>query len=302
MTFVTVSGFFAPSSPKRPLNFVVLKYFLLGLLISNSIESILIIPKILDVLDERRIQSKELQEINIKKEELKELLAEKHREEQGLVKEEEREVKTVLKKVQQSEKEIEAAMKATEEAYEREQERKHASERKTHHKTGHEEDMAEGEEYEDEEEGEEEAKHSKDHHKTAKQHEKEEEQHVTVRKRPQRLETGTNYVAVFMLFYGSTTLCLGMTAIFKESALLLAGLISVSCLGIATLISAGFSIIMILSCCKDILIALLTYKYRDMIVSSDMPLPTAVGVASGAEMGAAYDPVNLQMPQQVSYS
>ena len=95
----------------------------------------------------------------------------------------------------------------------------------------------------------------------------------------------------------------GLMSILKESALLLAGLIGVSVLGILTLISAGFSLIMLMSCSKDILIVLLTYKYRDMIVTSDSPLAAGVNAPGvGVDMtGNPYDPNAVQMPQQVSF-
>lgn len=85
---------------------------------------------------------------------------------------------------------------------------------------------------------------------------------------------------------------------------MLACLIGVSVLGILILISAGFSLIMIMSCSKDIIIALLTYKYRDMIVTSDSPLPTAANIAGAGGIGMTgnlYDPNTMQMPQQVSF-
>lgn len=53
---VEVSELFAPQAGKRPANFVVLKYFLLGMLISNGIESIFIIPKTLSIMDENEEQ------------------------------------------------------------------------------------------------------------------------------------------------------------------------------------------------------------------------------------------------------
>lgn len=300
MAVMHVTSFFAPASPKRPVNFIVIKYFLLGLLISNSIESILIIPKILDVLDQTRIQVKELETINIKKEELRELVSEKEREQKELMKEEFREVKKVVQKTKQVLEEIDKEIKDEKEEEFEENEEKEHQEGKNHHSrkgNNHEEDMEE----EEEEEEEEKKEHAGGHHDKSKKP-GEHKKHITVRKRPQRKETGANYVAVFMLFYGSVTLCLGLCAIFRESALLLAGLIGVSIVGILILISAGFSLIMIMSCSKDIVITVLTYKFRDMIVTSDSPLPTAANVAAAAGADVMYDPNVIQMPQQVSYS
>jgi len=247
MPGVYVTKFFAPANPKRPANFVVIKYFLLGLLISNSIESILIIPKILDVRDESKILAKEMDEIEIKREEVKDLVVEKEREIELIQKEKERELKVLLAKG--------------------------FLEKSPGPGPGSEEE----EELEEEEEAE------------GKEEEKGEWE---VRKRPQRKETGTNPVAVFMLFYGSVTLCLGVTAVFKESAILLAGLIAVSVAGIVTILSASFSLLMIMSIVKDIIIAGLTYYYRMMIVMSDNPNPGAVpgvGVMPGQEGNLVVD-------------
>ena len=55
---VEVTEFFGPN--KRPTNFIVLKYFLLGMLISNGIESILIVPKTLNMMDENEEQLQKL--------------------------------------------------------------------------------------------------------------------------------------------------------------------------------------------------------------------------------------------------
>jgi len=264
---VYVTKFFGPTNPKRPANFVVIKYFLLGLLISNSIESILIIPKILDVLDQSRIQVKELEEINIKRDELKELVSEKEKELDEIEEERNREIKLLLKEK--------------------------ANRRKT----------PEEEEEEEEEEEAFERQHGKGQRKESKKEEEEEEHAPEVRKRPQRKETGANAVAVFMLFYGSVTLCLGVTAVFKESALLLAGLIGVSGLGIVTLISAGFSLIMIMSCIKDIIILGLSVYYRNMIVLSDAPIPPGVAAPGGLMPQTGVDaygnPVGYVDPTQV---
>ena len=299
MTLVTVSAFFAPTNPKRPANFVVLKYFLLGLLISNAIESILIIPKIMDVLDQERIQTKELEEINIKKEELEGLVAEKESEMKQYEKERDREVNVLLK--HRPEEEVEGVvvqegdkvLEAVEVDYDEELPEERKGKSKHHNKKQHHEEH-EGHEKHD--------KHGK--HEESEEHEK----HPEVRKRPQRKETGANLVAVFMLFYGSITLCLGVTAVFRESALLLAGLIGVTALGILILISAEFSLIMIMSCCKDILIGLMSYKYRDMIVTSDAPaIPGPASATDGSAAAAnnpfVADPYSAgQMPQQVAYS
>ena len=67
---------FAPQAGKRPTNFVVLKYFLLGMLFSNGIESILIIPKTLSLMENNEIELEKLanlyEEHDLFKEELKE--------------------------------------------------------------------------------------------------------------------------------------------------------------------------------------------------------------------------------------
>lgn len=255
MPGVYVSKFFAPANPKRPANFVVVKYFLLGLLISNSIESILIIPKILDVRDESKILAKEMDEIQIKREEVKDLVVEKEREIELIEKEKERELKVLLAKEARGGK--------------------------------HQKSVAEEEEEEEYEEEEEEYRGKGKHEKP-----EEEENEWEVRKRPQRKETGTNPVAVFMLFYGSVTLCLGVTAVFKESAILVAALIAVSVAGIVTILSASFSLLMIMSIVKDIIIAGLSYYYRMMIVMSDNPTPgvgPGVGVMPGQEGNLVVD-------------
>lgn len=200
------SSFFSPTNPKRPANFVVFKYFLLGLLISNSIESILIIPKILDVLDQNKMQVHEIEEVKVKRAEVASFIAERKAEVKELKKELE-EKRLNAKEERQLEEKIEQIDR---------------------------------------------------------------DEHVEVRRKPQKKDTGTNPVAVFMLFYGAVTLCLGIVGIFRELPLLIAILIGVSFLGIVVLVSAGFSLIMLLSVSKDCIIACLAYKVRDMIVSSDL--------------------------------
>lgn len=259
---VFVSTFFAPCAPKRPANFIVLKYFLLGLLISNSIESILIIPKILDVLDQSAIQARELEEMDIKRTELKELVAEKEKEAQVFEKEKQRELDVLLQKASQGQ-----------------------------HRNQEEESEEEEEEMEHRGQGAKEHHGKKVHHSRvlAKQHGKKnhnKSDHPEVRKRPQRLETGNNLVAVFMLFYGSATLCLGIPAIFKESVQLLRVLMYLSCLGTLTLVSAKFSLLMLMSVVKDMAIAALTYQYVQMIVASTPPTDASAGVLGGQAAGA----------------
>lgn len=206
-----VTSFFAPRNPKRPINFIVIKYFLLGLLISNSIESILIIPKILDVLDQTRIQVKELEEINIKKEELKELVTEKEREQKDLMKEEIREVKAVVHKTKEVLDEMNKEIKEEEEErFEEDEEKEHANGKNHHQRHGNNQE----EDFEEEEE--EEEKNGQHHENKTKKKPEDHKRHITVRKRPQRKETGANYVAVFMLFYGSVTLCLGELSSFRS--------------------------------------------------------------------------------------
>jgi len=53
---VEVTEVFAPQAGKRCANFVVLKYFLLGMLFSNAIESILIVPKTLSLMEENEVE------------------------------------------------------------------------------------------------------------------------------------------------------------------------------------------------------------------------------------------------------
>lgn len=246
---VFVSSFFAPANPKRPANFVVLKYFLLGLLISNSIESILIIPKILDVLDQNKMQHKELEESNIKRSELKELVQEAESEVKEINRERDRELKRM--------EELQAEFLKGVESESNRRERENLESKHGKNPGGH--------------------KGTKEGHKK--------EKHPTVHKKPQKKDTGTNPVAVFMLFYGSTTLCLGVTAIFYEKVLLITILIGVSCLGTVTLISANFSLLLILSVAKDVIIAGLSFKYRQMIVESENPIIPGQMAAGGMAAG-----------------
>jgi len=231
-----VSNFFNPKTPTRPANFVVVKYFLLGLLISNSIESILIIPKILDVLDTNDAQHTELHGLNGK---IKALEA----------KETEEANKEMAKNAKKAAVEIE-------ETFEREKPKEHLKSAEKG-KEGKKED------------------HKKKHH------------HTLTRRAPKR-STDTNFVAVFMLFYGSVTLCLGVVGIFKEQQSLLMGLLGVTFLGVLILISAGFSLIMLLSVSKDCLIAAICFKYLDMIKKSDllMPQEDPQAAVAGGDMAA----------------
>ena len=252
---VFVSSFFAPANPKRPANFVVLKYFLLGLLISNSIESILIIPKILNVMDQHKMQEKELDEVNIKRVEVKELV--KEREERMLEKEkeDEREQERMMQVIAKG---LHPGPKPTTRGHEARPKTKHPNRNRNKEEEEEEEEREKEHEEGEEEEEEEEEELEKNQHKVPE-----------VRRKPQKKETGTNFVAVFMLFYGSVTLCLGTTAVYKENALLVTILMGVSGVGTVVLISAGFSILMLLSVTKDCLIAGLSYFYRQMIIESD---------------------------------
>lgn len=277
MTGVTVSPFFAPSTSKRPPNFVVVKYFLLGLLISNSIESVLIIPKILDVLDQSEIQTKRFQEMDVKRAEVKELLEEKQRESASFHRERDREFQILEEARGKQRVSGKDEKHGDEEKGETHAER--AKTKKHHLRKSHREEESDDETREEEEEAEEEAaaeEETDEREAEKKAEEKEKQVHREVHKRPQRFETGNNYVAVFMLFYGSTTLCLGVPAIFKESVRLLQGLIGVSCFGILILVSSKFSIIMIMSVIKDITIVALTLYYIQMISSTDAPAVATV--------------------------
>jgi len=60
---VDVTEVFAPQAGKRPANFVVLKYFLLGMLFSNAIESILIVPKTLSLMEDNEEELEKLARI-----------------------------------------------------------------------------------------------------------------------------------------------------------------------------------------------------------------------------------------------
>lgn len=60
---VEVTEIFAPQAGKRPANFVVLKYFLLGMLFSNAIESILIVPKTLSLMEDNEEELEKLARI-----------------------------------------------------------------------------------------------------------------------------------------------------------------------------------------------------------------------------------------------
>ena len=278
--FVYVSAFFAPAVPKRPPNFVVVKYFLLGLLISNSIESILIIPKILDVLDQSAIQAKALEEMDIKRAEVKELVAEKQTEEKDLQRERERELKVLLNEKGKSQNPNERENGENENENESEEEEEEAFSPQHHTKKGGQ-------------------RGQKNHHskgesgsasEKAREEAKSESEAISkeIRKRPQRLETGNNYVAVFMLFYGSSTLCLGVPAIFKESVRLLQALMVLSCVGTLILVSSKFSLIMIMSVVKDAIIAALTFYYIMMIQQSTPPGDQyATGPTTGGPVDAS---------------
>lgn len=81
---VEVTEMFSPSAAHRPANFIVLKYFLLGMLISNGIESILIVPKTLSMMDENEEQLQKLDEIYAEHDQFKAQLEAYNREFQQL--------------------------------------------------------------------------------------------------------------------------------------------------------------------------------------------------------------------------
>lgn len=99
---VEVTEVFAPQAGKRPVNFVVLKYFLLGMLFSNGIESILIIPKTLSLMEDNEIQLEKLANLYDEHDAFKQQLKEYSELSHNVVKQQEESFDTLLGEGHQS--------------------------------------------------------------------------------------------------------------------------------------------------------------------------------------------------------
>lgn len=93
---VEVTEVFAPQAGKRPINFIVLKYFLLGMLFSNGIESILIIPKTLSLMEDNEIQLEKLANLYDEHDMFKQQLKEYSELSHAVVKEQEESFNTLV--------------------------------------------------------------------------------------------------------------------------------------------------------------------------------------------------------------
>jgi len=213
---VEVTELFAPQAGKRPVNFIVLKYFLLGMLISNGIESILIVPKTLTMMDENEEQLQRIDEIEQEHDEFKLELQRIDRMVESIQNREHHELKEI------ETKEPSNAREQGKEAH-----------RKVHKVK----------------------KAKSPDHKRRGETKEEEESNVDTNR----------VVEVLLLMYGVITLGIGLFSVFKEHAKLLMVFIAVVALGLVVLFFSGLTLIVFMAILNDIIIALISFTYLQML-------------------------------------
>lgn len=229
-----VTEVFAPQAGRRPPNFVVLKYFLLGMLISNGIESILIVPKTLSMMDDNEEQLQKIDNIEQDHEALKLEL---------------RHYDKLLEK-----------LKAGDHEAVRELEHK-ISKVNTHHesppkKTAHHTKVAEHHV----------PKGEKGDKESTKVEKKKKHVKTLEEEREEVYEVDTNKVVeILLLVYGILTLTMGLVAVFKENTKLLLAFIVTVALGLVVLFFSGLTLIVFMAILNDVIIALISFKYFQML-------------------------------------
>ena len=244
---VEVSEIFAPAAGKRPANFVVLKYFLLGMMFSNAIESILIVPKTLSLMEENQEQLEHLASLM---------------EEHDAFKQELHELSLVNKKVLESEKKNFNSM--------------------TH---------------EGDDEGEESSTHLQTAvgHPTAKKKKSHNKITFEASEEPMGGKANEKMIEYLLMIYGIVTMAIGIFAVYRENDKLLMLFIGTTALGLIVLFFSGLTLIVFMAILNDIIIALISFKYLQLMtqaVPADYmnggPIPTS-GMAGAAFPEPAYN-------------
>ncbi|KAI1286652.1 hypothetical protein HDE_10362 [Halotydeus destructor] len=239
MEVEVTSPFLEPA--QRSTNFVVLKFFLLGMLISNGIESILIVPKTLSMMDDNEEKVRKLDLIYVQHDAFKAQLDEYSQLVDTVRQEEHQDIEKL------SQHNVKQAVKG--------HNKSHPAASPGHHKA----------------------------HRPRKviipAHKKDEQ------------EVDTNRVVeVSLLVYGLLTLGLGIFSVFKENAKLLLVFIGVVALGLIMLFFSGLTLLVFMAVLNDIIIALISFKYYQMLISPVVDSNPMGSVQQTQYMEAAYNP------------
>lgn len=232
---VEVSEVFGPAVGKRPANFVVLKYFLLGLMFSNAIECILIVPMTLSMMHENREQLEHLASIY---------------EEHDAFKQELHDISLLNKKVVHLQKETFNVM---------------TGEGLDEHEAG----LSEGP--------------AGDHNtKTISKHRKHNKVTFEESQEPLGGTINAQMNEYILLVYGIVTMAMGILAVFKEHEKLLMIFMGTTVFGLVDLFFAGLTLIVFMAILNDVIIALVSFKFLQMM-RAPVPVdyygnPAGVGV------------------------
>lgn len=239
---VEVTELFAPQAGKRPANFIVLKYFLLGMLISNGIESIFIIPKTLSIMDENEVQLDKLEKIYREHDEFKAQLHEFRGLVNGEIKEQKDTFDTLIgdKRVEIGEHPAQTGGSNP------------IARRKGHHSG----DVG------------------------------------LPMKKEEPFGEPNKLVEWMLLLYGIITLALGIFSVFKEHDKLLMVFIGAVAVGLVILFFSGLTLVVFMAILNDIIIAIISFKYLQLMQAPVEADPYAYpAMATAGPYG--------QVPQQV---
>jgi len=234
---VEVTEPFGPQTGKRPTNFVVLKYFLLGMLISNGIESIFIVPKTLSMMDDNEEKIQKLDDIYMEHEAFKAKLSEYHR----MV---ERRERNKYDKI-----------------------------------GGHIKDSL-----------------NKLENATAEKNHRLRKIAIPTPSTDKDNVDTNRLVEVMLLLYGVVTMAMGIYAVFKESDKLLLAFIGVVCLGLVMLFFSGLTLLVFMAVLNDVIIALISFKYYQMLVYQCDEAYGATAAAQQYGDASVYNTVDLNAP------
>lgn len=249
---VEVSEIFSPAAGKRAANFVVLKYFLLGMMFSNAIESILIVPKTLSLMEENQRQLEHLG-----------MLMEEHEEFKGEL----HELTLVSQKAMEGQKELFNAFTGGAE------ENRKRLEQKT-----------------------EEPAVVKKKHRTRITFEDDTE--------PMGGRKNEKMIEYMLLIYGIVTMASGIVAVFKELDKLLILFIGTTTLGLVVLFFSGLTLIVFMAILNDVIIALVSFKYWQMMttpVTAEYMYGGPISVGTGLPSAFPEPAYNVDLNQPATY-
>lgn len=245
---------FAPAAGKRPANFIVLKYFLLGMMFSNAIESIFIVPKTLSLMEENQVQLEHLASIY---------------EEHDAFKAELHELSETNKQILRQQKTTFDAMVGEDAKGEKDEEDKIQ-----HHK---------------------EPDHSK---KSRPRITFEEDQE------PMGGRNNEKMIEYMLMIYGIVTMASGILAVFKELDKLLILFIGTTALGLIVLFFSGLTLIVFMAILNDVIIALVSFKYWQLMtqpVAAEYMYGGPISVATGLPSTFPEPAYNVDLNQPSTY-